>query len=86
MARVEALLERYPGVFTIPSVAPGVNDFISYLLDIRLFPEDRRVVLTTPAAGGLRGGDDPTLATVALDDDAFRAPLVDLAELHVVNW
>ena len=43
------------------------------------------MVLTTPAAGGLRGGDHPTLATVALDDDAFRAPLVDLAELHVVN-
>ena len=71
--RSQALLERYPGVFTLPRVAPGVNGFISYLLDIRLFQKDRRLVLTTPSAGSLRGGSDPPLATVTL------------AELHVVN-
>ena len=43
------------------------------------------MVLTTPAAGGRRGSDDPPLAAVAFDDDTFWAPLIDLAELHVVN-
>jgi hypothetical protein len=83
--RSQALLERYSGIFTIPNVAPGVNGFISYLLDIRLFPKDRRLVLTTPSAGSPRGGGDPPLATLALDDDTLLAPLLDLAELHVVN-
>ena len=84
MAGAEALLERYPGVFTILSVAPGLNGFISDLLDIRLLPKDRHMVLTTPSAGGRQGGNDRPLATGALDDDTFRAPLVDLAELHVL--
>ena len=83
--RSQALLERYSGIFTIPNVAPGVNGFISYLLDIRLFPKDRRLVLTTPSTGSPRGGGDPPLATLALDDDTLLAPLLDLAELHVVN-
>src|SRR5215210_4435565 len=81
----EALSVQYPDVFAIPGVTPGVNGFIPHPLNIRLFPKDRRVVLTTLAAGGRRRSDEPPLATVVLDDDAFRAPLVDLAELHVLN-
>ena len=84
MAGAEALLERFPGIFRIPSAAPGMDGFISHLLDIRLFPQDRRMVLTTPSAGNLRGGGDPPLAIVTLDD-TLRAPLLDLAELYGVN-
>lgn len=67
-------------------IAPGVNDFVSRPLGSRLFSKDDGEVYSAPAAsccGG--GGKARSLAAPALDDEAFWAPPVDPAELHLLD-
>src|SRR4028118_1466660 len=52
----------------------------------RLFSKDDDEVYPAPAASCGGGGDKArSLAAPALDDDAFRAPPVDPAELHLLD-
>jgi hypothetical protein len=67
-------------------IAPGVNNFVSRPLGSRLFSKDDGEVYFAPAAScGGGGGKACSLAAPALDDDAFRAPPVDPAELHLLD-
>ncbi len=43
------------------------------------------MVRSAMAAGGSGGGKDQPLAAGAIDDDALWAPLVDPAELHLLD-
>ncbi len=64
---------------------PGVYSFVPYPTSGKLFPDDGRVVSTALWAGALRAGECRSLATVALEYDALRAPPVDRAELDLLN-
>ncbi len=67
-------------------IAPGVNDFVSRPLGSRLFSKDDGEVYSAPAAScGGGGGKARPLTASALDYDAFRAPSVDPAELHLLD-
>jgi hypothetical protein len=67
-------------------ITPGVNDFVSRPLGSRLFSKDDGEVYSAPAAScGGGGGKARSLAAPALDDEAFWAPPVDPAELHLLD-
>ena len=61
-------------------VASGVKVFFPQPSGAQFFPNDRRVVRTTLAAGAHRAVKCQPLPTVALDDDATRTPPIDRAE------
>jgi hypothetical protein len=63
-----------------------VNDFVPRPPGSRFFSKDDREVCPALAAGGGGGGGEAcSLAAPALGDDAFRAPSVDFAELHLLD-
>jgi hypothetical protein len=67
-------------------VAPGVLGLISPRLPVRQrLPNGGRVVSATLAAHSRRAGEVQPLPAGALDHYALRAPLVDSAELYLLN-
>ena len=48
----EALI-RYPGVFAVPGVTPGVSHLIVKLVGVQLFLDSRPMVYAAPPAGSL---------------------------------
>src|ERR671932_2572471 len=79
---------RYSAIFTVPKVAPGVQDFVPQLLLVAhhlfLVLEHSCMIRPAPAADGYRAGEGQPLTTFALDDDALGAPPVNPAELHLL--
>lgn len=76
---------RYSGISAI-FIAPGVEGFVPQTPGSRLFSDAGRVVCPALVAGGSGGdGESQPLAAVAIDDEAFWAPPVDPAELHLLD-
>src|ERR671932_1083871 len=85
-SRPDAPSTRYPGIFTVSKVAPGVEDFVPQLLVAHhLFLDHGCVIRPATVTDGYAAGEGQPLTTVALDDDAPGAPSVDPAELHLLN-
>src|ERR687885_690357 len=87
-SRPDAPSTRYPGIFTVSKVAPGVEDFVAQLLvahHLFLFLDHGCVIRPATVTDGYAAGEGQPLTTVALDDDAPGAPSVDPAELHLLN-
>ena len=64
---------------------PGVYGFVPHPMVGKFLLDDGCVVSTALWARALRAGECRPLAAVALDHNALRAPLVDRAEIDLLN-
>jgi hypothetical protein len=81
----EAVLERYPGVFAILGIAPGVQCFILRLPGDRLASEDGGVVRSARLTGSRETTEELPLAAITGYYYRLGGPPVDRAKIDVLN-
>ena len=81
----EAVLERYPGVFTILCIAPGVHRIILRLPGDRLTSEDGGVVRSAPLTSSRETTEGLPLAAITGYYHRLGGPPVDRAKLDVLS-
>ena len=81
----EAILERYPGVFAILGIAPGVQRFILRLPGDRFASEDGGVVRSAPLTGSRETTEELPFAAITGYYYRLGGPPVDRAKIDVLS-